>query len=317
MTRLFAADIQTFKVSGLRKIYPRPLLLRRANVYHLQRLKHNAGPRPQSALDKILLLDLAESCVSLYTDIRRHAQTAGDAATKVIIGARPLVIPPLLAAMQKALKENDPRRLKGAMFTLLYGSLAKTAGRDWRYAPYLIKLYIAASTFDKPSVQKLAMGAIYQVMDYGRPHDRLVILKDAPIRSIAPKEDLLGCITEKRAKLLKLRDAVENKKALLTVELVQLAKTSHWKTATRTITIIGQLGLRFGTIAPDVLLDLATEGTVDSHPGLRGAYSGTLVAVYITLGDSFGCLETNMWIAILSDRDASDVQPRIQEVLVG
>jgi proteasome activator subunit 4 len=279
ITRLFSVDTQNFKVSGLRKCYPRPLLLRRSNLYHLQRVRHNSGPRLQSAIDKQLLLDLAESCVSLYTEIRRHAQGAEDAATKVVIGARPLIIPPLLTAFAESLKSNDYKRMKGAMFTLLYGSLVKTAGRDWRFAPSLIKSFIAASSADKPSIQKLAAGAVYRVVNYGRPLERLVLLNDAVVRSIAPDKDVLGPITEKREKLQKRRESAEQKKAELALELVALAKTSHWQTAQRTVTIIANLGLRFTTIAPESILDLATLGTIDSHPGLRGLYSGTLVAV--------------------------------------
>jgi len=280
---LLVADISTFKVSGLRKCYPRPMLLRRSHLYHLQRLRHNCGPRPQSELDKQLLLDLAESCVSLYTDIRRHAQSAGESATKVIVGARPLVIPPLLKAFEEAVKTSDFKRMKGAMYTLLYGSLAKTAGRDWHFAPSLIRSYISASTADKPSIQKLATGIVYHIMDYGRPVERMVILNDTLVRSISPDEDLLGIIARKREKLQKKRDFIERRKAELALELVELAKNSHWKTASRIVTVIVNLGLRFATIAPQSLLELATVGTVDSHPGLRGLYSGALVAVSVPL----------------------------------
>lgn len=279
VTRIFAADTQTFKVSGLRKCYPRPLLLRRSNLYHLQRLRHNSGPRPQSNLDRQLLLDLAGSCVSIYTDIRRHAQSASESATKVIIGARPLVIPPLLKAFEEALKTDDYKRMKGAMFTLLYGSLSKTAGRDWRFASSLIRSFIAASTADKPSIQKLASGALYHVMDYGRPLERLVILDEILVRSIAPGEDLQDIIVQKREKIEKKKDMIERKKAKLALELVELAKNSHWKTASRAVTVIINLGLRFSSIAPESLLELATVGTIDTHPGLRGLYSGALVAV--------------------------------------
>jgi proteasome activator subunit 4 len=116
-------------------------------------------------------------------------------------------------------------------------------------------------------------------MDYGRPVEKMVILNDNLVRSIAPDEDLLGLIAEKREKLQRKRDLVERKKANLAVELVELAKNSHWKTASRTVTIIVNLGLRFATIAPQSLLELATIGTIDAHPGLRGLYSGALVAV--------------------------------------
>lgn len=279
VNRLFNADISSFKVSGLRKQYPRPLLLRRAHIYHIRRLRYNSSPRRQSELDKLLLLDLAESCVSLYTDIRRHAQSAGESATKVIIGSRQLVIPRLLEAYEKALKDNDYRRMKGAMYTLLYGNLSSTAGRNWKFAPALIRAFIASSTADKPSIQKLAAGAIYHVMDFGRPLERMVLINEPLLRTIAPNEDLFGTIAERMERVTRKRDKIEAEKAKLAVELVEIARNSHWKTATRAVTIVINLALRFATIAPEGLLDLATVGTVDQHPGLRGLYSGALVAV--------------------------------------
>jgi len=280
VTRVFAADIHPFKVSGLRKKYPRPLLLRRAHVYHLQRMRHNAGPRPLSAMDAILLADLAESCASLYTDIRRHAQSATDAAVRVIIGARPLMIPSLLDAFEKAIARNDYPRMKGTMYSLLYGSMSKTAGRDWRFAPRLIKAFIAASTADKPSVQKLATGTTYAVMEFGKPVEKMVVLNEDNVRSIKPKEDLLALIAKKRAGILNKRKKIESKKAQLTLELVELARNSHWKTESRTATLLINLGLRFETIAPDSLVELITKGTIDPHPGLRGLYSGAMIALF-------------------------------------
>ncbi|KAI9770448.1 MAG: hypothetical protein M1840_003334 [Geoglossum simile] len=280
VTRLLSADIHPYKVSGLRKEYPRPLLLRRANVSHLQRLRHNAGPRPKSELDKRLLLDLAESSVSLYTEIRRNAQSAGESAIKVIIGARPLVIPPLLKALQDAIKTNDYPRIKGAMYSLLFGSLAKTIGRDWRFAPSLIKSFIEVSTADKPSIQKLATSATFQVMDYGRPMERLVILNKEIINAIAPAESVEVKVLKKQDFIRRKRVGIEAKKAGLALQLVELARGSHWKKASRTATIVINLGLRFDTIASESMVDLVTVGTIDSHPGLRGLYSGALVALF-------------------------------------
>lgn len=280
VTRLLTADIQPFKVSGIRKDYPRPLLVRRANVYHLQRVRQNAAPRPRSDLDERLLLDLAESSVSLYTDIRRNAQGAGESALKVIWGARLLVIPPLIAALQKAVRMNDFPRIKGALFSLLFGSLAKTVGRHWKYTPSLIKTFIEASTVDKPSVQKLCSGAVYQVMDYGRATERMAVLDEDVVKAIAPNEDLAAQISKKKTIIQKRRAKIEIRKAELAEELVALAQTSHWKKASRTATIVIGLGMRFDTIAPNSLINLIALGTIDSHPGLRGMYSQTLVALF-------------------------------------
>lgn len=278
-TRLLATDISSYKVSGLRKEYPRPLLLRRAHVYHLQRLRHNSSPRVRSSLDERLLLDLAESSVSLYTEIRKNAQGAGECAVKTIVGARPLVIPPLLKALELAVKTNDYPRIKGALYSLLFGSLAKAIGKDWRFTPSLIRSFVAVSSADKPSVQKLAAGATFQVMEYGRPLERMVILNEDAVKALAPSGAVDDKIVKKRTRIRLKREKTEGLKVKLALELVDIAKNSHWKKAARAATILLNLGLRFDGIAPGTMIDLVTVGTIDSHPGLRGLYSGALVAV--------------------------------------
>ncbi|KAF9887984.1 hypothetical protein FE257_009373 [Aspergillus nanangensis] len=280
VTRLLAADIHPYKMSGIRKDYPRPLLIRRANVYHLQRLRHNAAPRRRSRLDEILLLDIAESCVSLYTETRRNAQSAGESALKAVWGSRLLVIPPLLSALQKGIKENDFARIKGALFSLLLSSVARTVGRHWKYAPTLIKTFIDASAVDKPSVQKICSSAVYQVMDYGRSMDRMAILNQNIIEAIAPKENVQEEVLQKRKHVNQKRALIEQKKAQLAEELVSLARTSHWKVASRAATIVITMGLRFDFIASENLIDLVTTGSIDDHPGLRGMYSQALIALF-------------------------------------
>ncbi|TGZ77342.1 hypothetical protein EX30DRAFT_398649 [Ascodesmis nigricans] len=315
VNRLFNSDVSSFKVSGLRKQYPRPLLLRRALLYHIRRLRYNASPRPLSELDRLLLLDLAQSCVSLYPDIRRHAQSAGESATKVMVGSRPLVIPPLLEAYEKALKDDDLRRIKGAMYTLLYGNLSSTAGRNWNFAPTLIRCFIASSTLDKPSIQRLASGAVYHVIDFGRPIEPIIILDESTVRAIAPNEDLLGLIAQKRDRMERKRDKIESKKAALAVELVELARTSHWKTATRAATVAVNMALRFDTIAPEGLYDLATVGTVDQHPGLRGLYSGALVALFCLIEFRVMCDHkyANMLTETIKVPHKLEIQPDVDD----
>jgi proteasome activator subunit 4 len=280
VTRLLQADEQPYKVSGVRKDYPRAILVRRANVYHVQRLRHNAAPRARSDLDELLLLDLAESSVSLYTEVRRNAQSAGESALKVIFGARLLVIPRLLEAFKKAVKSNDFPRIKGGMYSLLFGSLAKTVGRHWKYTPDVIRTFIEAGSADKPSIQKLCSGGVFQIMDYGRPVERMAILDEAIVKAIAPAESVEEPILKKKQFIVKKRTNIEKKKADLAEELIDLARKSHWKKATRTATIVMSLGLRFDYVASENMIDLITVGAVDAHPGLRGMYSQTLVALF-------------------------------------
>lgn len=280
VTRLLAADIQPYKMSGIRKDYPRPLLVRRANVYHLQRLRHNAAPRPRSRLDEILLLDIAESSVSLYTETRRNAQSAGESALKAVWGSRILVIPPLLQALQKGVKENDHPRIKGALFSLLLSSVAKTVGRHWKFAPTLIRTFIDASAVDKPSVQRICSTAAFQIIDYGRAMERMAVLDRDLVEAIAPNQDVSEEITRKRDHINNKRVVIEKKKKDLAEDLVNLARVSHWKVASRAATIVVTMGLRFDYVASENLIDLVTRGAVDDHPGLRGMYSQALIALF-------------------------------------
>lgn len=285
VTRLLSADIQPYKVSGLRKEYPRPLLLRRANVYHLQRLRHNSYPRPKTELAKQLFADLAQSSVSAYRDVRRHAQGAGEAAFKSVIGSRSLVLPPLLSAFESGVRDNNFSRIKGAMYSLFFGSLNMVICRDWRYAPTLIKTYIAASEADKPSIQRLCAAVTVWIMEMGRPLERMVILDKEIVRAIAPSDEIQGIISEKITKLTSKREQIEKKKGALSDELVDMARRSHWKKASRTAAIVITLGVRFDGIASDNMIDLVSRGAVDTHPGLRGLYQGAFVAL-LSLIDS-------------------------------
>lgn len=280
VTRLLAADIQPYRMSGIRKDYPRPLLVRRANVYHLQRLRHNAGSRPRSRLDEVLLLDLAESSVSLYTETRRNAQSAGESALRAVWGSRLLVIPPLLKALQKGIKENDHARIKGALFSLLLSSVAKTVGRHWKFAPTLIRTFIDASAVDKPSVQRICSMAAFQIVDYGRAMERMAVLDRDIVEAIAPSEDVSENITQKRNHINSKRVAIEKKQSDLAEDLVNLARVSHWKIASRAATIVITMGLRFDYVASENLIDLVTRGAIDDHPGLRGMYSQALIALF-------------------------------------
>ena len=284
VTRLFAADIHPYKMSGLRKEYPRPLLVRRANVYHLQRLRHNASPRKPTELEKQLLLDLAQSSVSGYTEVRRNAQNAIESASKVIIGARALLISPVLSAFEAGIKELDYGRIKGGLYTLLFGSLAKTISRDWRYTPRMVWAYLEACEVDRSSVQKLCSLATIQIMEFGRSGERMAVLDEAIIQSIAPDDaEVEEIVSSKRSLVKRNRATMESKKAALTDQLVDMTRKAHWKTASRTAAIVVTLGFRFETLASDNLIDLLTKGTIDTHPGLRGLYSGALVALFSLL----------------------------------
>ncbi|RMX83722.1 hypothetical protein D0869_05104, partial [Hortaea werneckii] len=299
LTRLLSADIHPYKFSGTRKQYPRPLLIRRANLYHFQRVRFNEHPRVASELDKTLLLDLAHSCTSIYTDIRRTAQSAGEQAVKSLIGAKPLMIPPLLDALEDALKKNEHPRIKGAVFSLMFGSLNKTLGRNWRFAPRMIRLFIRVSETDRPSIQKLVGGTSFAIQDMTKAMDRMVVLDEATLDAIWPgddedrestsssprtiarsKDEARSLVPAKKTRFQKRRAVVEGKKAELAKELIEQVRNSHWKKASRTAVMVIGLDYRFETVASDGMLELVVKGVIDPHPSLRTLYATSLNAIF-------------------------------------
>lgn len=280
LLRLYKADIAPFKISGLRKHYPRPLLIKRADGYQQQRVKHNSTVRRKSGLDKRLLLDLAESSVSSYADVRRIAQGAQDASVKTLIGGRPLVIPVLLERFRQALDENDHDRIKGAMYTLLFTSLLKTVMKDWRFAPDLMRLYIKTAGVDKTSIQTLGTTAVYPLIDFGKRFELMVITDSGIVDLIKPDEDCSKAIQTRHDFIVERRTKVEKRKASLGLELVELARESHWKTASRCAIFATNLCRRFDSIAPTQFIDLVANGTNDPHPGLRANYLSAFSLVF-------------------------------------
>ncbi|KAB8336954.1 hypothetical protein FH972_021259 [Carpinus fangiana] len=285
VTRLFVADSGPFKMSGTRKEFPRPLLIRRANVYHLQRQKHNASPRPCTDLDATLLKDLVQSSVSHYTDIRKTAQTAIEASMKVIIGARPILIPPFIEHFQAAVKTSDFPRIKGAMYSLLFGALLKPISRDWRYTPAVIKAYVDVLDVDKTSIVKLSTAAAIQIMDMTRPGSRMAILDKSVVDAIKPyfgvdEDKVTSKIDRRKALIQKRRDFVLQRRQETGSDLAGISTSSHWKKESRTATVTIGLGLRFEEIASDKMIDLTVKRAVDSHPQLRTIYGSALVGLF-------------------------------------
>lgn len=281
VTKLYDVDIRAFKCSGLRKPYPRPLLIKRASIYHFHRLKHNSSARHKSDLDKQLLLDLASSSVSLYAEVRVNAQASLESALKSLLGGRPLVIPGLLKTFRIALENNDYDRIKGSLYTLLYGSLTRTLSKDWRFAPEMVDLYIKCGAVDKPSIQKVCHNALYGgLMEFGKSFEHAVIINHELVDALESHDDSSDKINSRHAFILERRSRVEEKKQAMALKLVEVSKDSHWKIAQRCTLFILNAGLRIQTLAPPALVELAVSGAIDEHPGLRAGYGESLIRIF-------------------------------------
>lgn len=310
LSRLYKVDITPFKIPGLRKVYPRPLLVKRADAYQLQRVKYNSSYRLKSELDKRLLLDLAESCVSSYADVRRVAQGAQDSSLKVLIGGRPLVIPTILEKYRKALDENDHDRIKGALYTLLYTTLTKTLLKDWRFAPDMMRLYIKTAGVDKASIQQLLTTSLYPLLEFGKPFERMVIADSTILDTIMPNEACSKVIETRNDFIRERRKKVEAKKHALGLELIDTAKSAHWKVALKCTIFATNMCLRFDSLAPPTFIDLVVGGTNDPHPGLRANYQLAFSSVFSSI--DLRAIYSHDYRNYLLEEDNDDVHLEIE-----
>lgn len=286
LVRLYRSDTASFKINGLRKAYPRALLVKRADAYQLQRVKYNSTYRLKSNLDKRLLLDLAESCTSLYADVRRVAQSSQDSSLKVLIGGRPIVIPVILDTLRDALESVDHDRIKGAMYTLIFTSLVKTLQRDWRFAPTFMRLYIKTAAVDKTSIQQVCASAVFPLLDLGLPFERTVLVNPEVVSFLEPKDkaELANCarkIESRHSFILDRRSKVEEKKQALGLELAEKAETAHWKVAIRCVVFANNMCLRFETLSAPEFINLVAKGAIDQHPALRASYQGVFSNIFM------------------------------------
>lgn len=133
---------QMYKLPGDKKLYPRVMLCRRASSMHYLRLKTNSFGRAKTDLHDALIADLTELSLSRYTDVRKKAQQALLKSIRCFQGAKNLVIPVLLKALESTNTDNE--RMKGALFLLAARSLSLPCLRDWRFAPdYILRLCTA------------------------------------------------------------------------------------------------------------------------------------------------------------------------------
>ncbi|KAK9471314.1 uncharacterized protein V1510DRAFT_215141 [Dipodascopsis tothii] len=284
----YISKLRVLRIAGLRKVLPRPLLVKRAYMYHLHRLKFNASPRKMSALDKVLLEDLVASSISRYVDIRRHGQSSLDMAVKVLIGARVHLVPQLIAVLKAALAEKDYDKAKGAMYTLNAKSLQRIAARDPRFANEYILAVLDAASADRLSVYNLARGLVVNIlMTPKSPPKEVVYSPQAPAAfgalrarframanggqgvSQAEEDEIDRRIANLgEANLKKWTQAHESVLELIGA-LEKLFETSHWRISILAASILMSKFISLEYDPTPNMGVLLMRFVVDGHPSIR------------------------------------------------
>ncbi|KAK9481275.1 hypothetical protein V1514DRAFT_300594 [Lipomyces japonicus] len=292
--RSYVHEIEIYKTRGLRKLYPRHLLVSRAYIYHLQRVKENCGIRRMTLLEKTLLLDLLGASLSNYTNIRRQAQFSLDSASHFLSGSRAFLVPKLIEELQKAINANEFDRVKGAIFTVNSRALQRFSIRDPRFAPDLVHALVEACKADKVSVNNLARQLIVQFAITPRYSLKSIYYSDdfasKVLNAIRPDTDVSERIKKLSEKLERKHTELFEKFDQLENELIKQEESGeHWKIEI----LLNSLVISGFKVSRDTLpFDAArvmARGAINPHPHLRYSFmQGFLQILLITYVRSLG-----------------------------
>ncbi|CAK5268900.1 unnamed protein product [Mycena citricolor] len=128
------------------KANSRLVFVKRAQMYHNQRLALQTVFRLRSELDDRIIVELVEMSLSSYTRIRRQAQAV------YYIRFLRYVLPIMLAALGKG---NDPDRMKGSLYVLADKPIMLHALSDVILQGDMHRALLECQHEEKPSIQKL------------------------------------------------------------------------------------------------------------------------------------------------------------------
>lgn len=291
LNNVYVEDIAQFKTPGKRKQYPRPYLVRRALLYHVQRRKHSTLTLDPTPLHWTLLEDLKKTSIGLYTEIRIIAQSALNLALRSVANTRASVIPFFL----EALKPGDDERIKGALYMLSGKGLKSYIGRDYQFFPDFLKQLILLNNVEKPSMQLPVKQAFLECALKSRPLSGVCVYDKHDLQLIKSGSDSLQRIKY----LIGQREAAdlfrEGKQVELRDELVDLTLAKDWRIAAAASSAIGA-GISSISLPPSVSLATSIlKLSVSDHPHLRAIAISQLAQLLATC-----------WIRVLTKGNTRD-----------
>ncbi|BFZ54532.1 Proteasome activator BLM10 [Savitreella phatthalungensis] len=247
LTNIYVEDIAQFKVPGRRKAYPRPYLVRRALLYHVQRTKHATLTVDVTPTHRLLLEDLQQTSIGAYTEIRAIAQSALNMALRSVADVRSSVIPFFL----DALDSSDQEIVKGALYTLSGKGIKSFIGRS-EYFPRLLRKLVLLSNADKPSMMLPVKQAYLECALKSRPPPPVCVYEKD---ELSVKSDIVGRDSERQA--------------ALRADLVELARSADWRIAGAAMSSLGASVSSLGLPLSSEVATLTFSMAISDHPALR------------------------------------------------
>lgn len=274
LASLYAYSIKYYRLSGLRKDYPRPLLVRRAGLYHNERLAHSCGPRGMTELERTILTDVVKSSLSIYPDIRRNAQSSLESAAKVLTRSRAVIYPWVLKEISSALQKQEYNKAESGFRVINIKVMQTHVKRDYKHIVQYCQLLQDAVKADHPTLSSVAT-ALYGLFACSIKYPLGIIhIANAGVSDIEPKEvtdamqERISKLKQKKAKMRE--EALIQLKALVDYLVQQQTSGSrHWKLEALDaglLTVIcssPQMPVQTGVV------QLLVENVLNPHPGVK------------------------------------------------
>lgn len=295
-TRITEEEARSHKFDGIRKDYPRRLLVRLADTYHLRRLEVQHVPRTRRELEVKLLLDLAKSSLSDNNEIGLAAQKAMASALPRVKRGRSIVLPSILDNVEAAIETSDTSIAEGGM-RLLFGAVGENCMNDWRYAPRLFKIMVQALKLGRRSITDVLDSVMERALHYERPSGRMISSREDMAEMIKSTAKYKNCgdsihddITQYHNLIHRRKLSVEEKKTDLCRELVRSISGGLSRTQTKyAIAIAMFLTTGLDDLPPLELFDVVARHASDTDLGLRGFCNYNLCILFDLLKTRNAC----------------------------
>ncbi|RKK79380.1 hypothetical protein BFJ68_g16813 [Fusarium oxysporum] len=312
---IYENDAYDFSIPGLRKPYPRPLLVKRMEVYQLDRRSNNTAARRMTQLDKQLVNHLVNCIFSLYEDVQVAAQSTLNKMAAHFIGGKEKAASAFLRHFKQALEDGDEGRIEAGLcaFARRPNLFARTVMLNWGLASEAIRLYIDAARIDKPKIQMLVGSAFKSLAEFGKLLEYPTLADDEVVEDIKPPGDVSFAIRSRRQLSQQRQKEVEESQANLGLELTRRSESANQTTAYLCLVFASNLCLRFSTTPPREFVHLVISGTNNPVPYLRVHYLKAFTAVLFRMREQALCgyrYHNYLFGQHVNDKNRSEVMVR-------
>ncbi|KAJ6627278.1 hypothetical protein B0H10DRAFT_1780024 [Mycena sp. CBHHK59/15] len=273
----------------------RLVFVKRAQMFHCNRVYMHGLYRHRSALDDRLIEELIELSLSPYTRIRRQAQGIFHNVSGYYLRSTRYALPTLLGALAKG---NDPDRMKGALYIL--GNKGTSVDvrtlfciADQVYQGQLFLALLECQHEEKPSIQKLASSVSQDCaahireeaahtdtysLEVARVEDALVSL-ESEFSSSVINQKLVDQATAKSLVRAQQRGVAYDETVASILEVALRPKT-HWRYVQIATRFLAALLRRTVPVSPGVAR-FFLEHSISQQPTIRNSAQMAIVKLLV------------------------------------